>query len=184
MALIDYMLIYQYINMIKTKIIKKLLIFLLVLPCFFVLTGCKKEETSEALFITSGELYSDNENEGIIIDGMVYFSSLGIDRKRIDEYGYIYSFDSPKKMLIDDDNVTKISCELQNQNRLSSVISVNENCYNKDLVFRMYIKYHEINSEEEKILYSTSCGACNLYELAKNDPSDFAKRVVSVVENK
>ena len=48
----------------------------------------------------------------------------------------------------------------------------------------MYIKYHEINSEEEKVLYSESYGACNLYELAKNDPSDFAKRVVTSVENK
>ena len=166
------------------KVLYRIVVFLLILICIFPLVGCKKEETSEALFITSGELYSDNENEGIIIDGMVYFSSLGIDRKRINEYGYIYSFDSPKKMLIDDDNVTKISCELQNQNRLSSVIRVSEDCYNKDLVFRMYIKYHEINSEEEKILYSSSYGACNLYELSKNDPSDFAKRVVSVVENK
>lgn len=178
------MLIYQYINMIKTKTIKILLIFLLVLPCFFVLTGCKKEETSEALFITSGELYSDNENEGIIIDGMVYFASLGIDRSRIREYGFLYSFDCPEKMLIGDKGVTQINCLISNLNHLSIIINVNEACYNKDLSFRMYIKYHEINSEEEKVLYSESYGACNLYELAKNDPSDFAKRVVTSVENK
>lgn len=168
----------------RINIISFLVIFLLILTCVGSLVGCKeKEETSEALFITSGELFSDEKSEGLILDGMVYFASLGIDRNRITEYGYIYSFDCPENMQIDDD-VVRIKGDITNQNHLTIKISVDEACYNKDLSFRMYIKYHEINSDEEKILYSFSYGACNLYELAKNDPSDFAKRVVKAVENK
>ena len=166
----------------------KIVIILFILLFVFVLSSCEKEsdvDSTDRIYCLNGEIYSNDGVDGMIVTGVVNFVDLGVNRKNILCYGFVYAYFTPSNinpLYLGGDGIHEITIDDVNKyNQVNCIIDVPVEYYNADISFRLFFKYKD-KEGIERIMYSADYNAANLYELALKDPGDFAKRVVSEVE--
>jgi len=162
-------------------------LFLFIVLC----TGCKQNKvtTSDEIYCLGAELYSKEVN-GLIITGGIDFSNLvmeGISRKNIKKYGFVYTYYYPEEidpLVVGGKEMQTIEFDdVEEYNRINAILDIEEENYNKDISFRMYILYTN-NKGKDIYVYSNTYNAANLYELALKNNSEYANSIVQAVENR
>lgn len=167
---------------------KKIIIILICILSLF-LSSCSKRKVlvTNSIVCMNGELYSNEDKNGIIMSAIVSFYDLEAKRDKITCYGFAYLYSCPSvvdEIVLGRDNVYEVTInDVDKSNNINCIISIPVEYYNTDIAFRPFLKYLD-EDNCEKVLYSFDYNACNLYELAKKSDCEFASEIVNKVENK